>query len=92
MLVGPHTFNFAEAAELACQAGAAKRVPDLDAALQIALALVHDVPARTQAVANCLQFAQAHRGAAQATAEAVQALMQEWGFDRLSPNGGGAEP
>ncbi len=79
MLVGPHTFNFSEAAELACQGGAALRVPDLDAGLQAALTLVHDAPARAQAVENCLRFAQAHRGAAQATAVAVQALMLEWG-------------
>ena len=78
MLVGPHTFNFAEAAELACQAGAALRVPDLDAGLQAALSLVHDAPALAYAVANCMQFAQAHRGAAQATAQAIEGLMREW--------------
>ena len=76
MLVGPSTFNFAEAAELACAAGAARRVADIDAGLQAALALVHDVPARTTAVARCLEFAQAHRGAAQATARAVEQLLQ----------------
>ena len=76
MLVGPSTFTFAEAAELACAAGAARRVDDLDAGLQAALALVHDVPARTAAVAHCLEFAQAHRGAAQATAAAVEELLR----------------
>ncbi|MFC7208157.1 3-deoxy-D-manno-octulosonic acid transferase [Comamonas endophytica] len=76
MLVGPSTFNFAEAAELACAAGAAHRVADLDAGLQAALALVHDVPARTAAVAHCLEFAQAHRGAARATAQAVDELLR----------------
>ncbi|QKV53047.1 3-deoxy-D-manno-octulosonic acid transferase [Comamonas antarctica] len=78
MLVGPSTFNFAEAAELACAAGAAQRVPDLDAGLQAALALVHDVAARKAAVAHCLAFAQAHRGAAQATAAAIEQLMHAW--------------
>ncbi|MBS7776909.1 3-deoxy-D-manno-octulosonic acid transferase [Acidovorax sp. CCYZU-2555] len=76
MLVGPSTFNFAEAAELACAAGAARRVADLDAGVQAALALVHDVPARTAAVARCLEFAQAHRGAAQATAQAIEELLR----------------
>jgi 3-deoxy-D-manno-octulosonic-acid transferase len=76
MLVGPSTFNFAEAAELACAAGAARRVADIDAGLQAALALVLDVPARTSAVARCLEFAQAHRGAAQATAQAIEQLLQ----------------
>lgn len=75
MLVGPSTFNFAEAAELACAAGAARRVPDIDAGLQAALALVHDMPARSAAVAHCLEFAQAHRGAARATALAVEELL-----------------
>lgn len=75
MLMGPHTFNFAEAAELACEAGAARRVPDLNAGLQAAVALVRDVPGRSDAVARCLAFAQAHRGAAQATAQALQELM-----------------
>ncbi len=77
MLVGPYTFNFAEAAELACEAGAARRVPDLNAGLQAALALVYDAPARANATACSLQFAQAHRGAAQATAAAIEALLQE---------------
>jgi glycosyltransferase involved in cell wall biosynthesis len=42
MLLGPHTFNFAEAAEQACNAGAALRVEDMAAAVQQATALVQN--------------------------------------------------
>ncbi|MEO6031355.1 MAG: 3-deoxy-D-manno-octulosonic acid transferase [Burkholderiaceae bacterium] len=45
IVMGPHTFNFTEAAELALAAGAALRVADIDGALQEALALL-DAPAR----------------------------------------------
>lgn len=40
LLMGPHTFNFAAAAQEACAAGAAEAVPDLPAALDRALALL----------------------------------------------------
>lgn len=74
MLLGPHTFNFAEAAEQACAAGAALRVADMAAAVQQATALVHN-PAQLAAMQQrALAFAATHRGAAQATAQAVLAL------------------
>ncbi|MDD2545574.1 MAG: 3-deoxy-D-manno-octulosonic acid transferase [Burkholderiaceae bacterium] len=71
VVLGPHTFNFAEAAEQACQAHAALRVPDMAAAVQRVGALVQDPPALEAAQAAAQHFAQSHRGAAQATAEAV---------------------
>lgn len=46
LLMGPHTFNFAAAAESACAAGAAERLPDLPAALDRALALLDEPAAR----------------------------------------------
>ncbi|WP_312303030.1 3-deoxy-D-manno-octulosonic acid transferase [Pulveribacter sp.] len=71
VVMGPHTFNFAEAAELALKAGAAERVPDMASAVQAAAALVLDVPAQARAAGRCLAFAEAHRGGALATALAI---------------------
>jgi 3-deoxy-D-manno-octulosonic-acid transferase len=69
--MGPHTFNFAQAAEMAAAAGAARVVADLPEALTQALALSGNNEAR-DAMANAgLQFSQAHRGAAQRMAAAV---------------------
>ena len=74
MLLGPHTFNFAEAAEQACIAGAARRVADMPAAVQQAVALVQDAGQRAVMQQLSLEFAAQHRGAAAATARAVLAV------------------
>jgi len=74
VLMGPHTFNFAEAAELAEAAGAALRLADLPQALGAAWGLLADDP-RRKAMARAGQgFAQAHQGAARSSAEAILAL------------------
>ena len=65
VVMGPHTFNFAEAAALAEAAGAAQRVADMAQAVSAALALLSDAPAQAKAVAAGLAFAARHRGAAQ---------------------------
>jgi 3-deoxy-D-manno-octulosonic-acid transferase len=71
VLMGPHTFNFAEASKLAEQAGAATRVADMAAALREGLALIRDA-ARQQAMsARALDFAAQHRGAAARMARQV---------------------
>jgi 3-deoxy-D-manno-octulosonic-acid transferase len=76
VLMGPHTFNFEEAARLAAEAGAALRQDDLAQAVRSALALVTD-PAHQGAMAQAAStFAQAHRGAADKTAAAVLALVR----------------
>jgi 3-deoxy-D-manno-octulosonic-acid transferase len=62
-LIGPHTFNFAEATANALAAGAARRVEDADALIAAVGALLAD---RTQRVAMgqaALAFHAAHRGA-----------------------------
>ncbi len=76
VLMGPHTFNFAEAAQLAEAAGAALRVTDLAQAVQQAQALLQSPPALTQARDAALALGHAHRGAAQRTARALDALLQ----------------
>ena len=74
VLMGSHTYNFAEAADLAEAAGAALRLPDLPQALEAARDLVADRPRREAMARAGLDFAQAHRGAAQRSAEAIAAL------------------
>jgi 3-deoxy-D-manno-octulosonic-acid transferase len=75
VVMGPHTFNFAEAAELSEAAGAARRVASMAEGVRTALALVRDDAAREAAVRASREFAEAHRGAAQKTAEAILALV-----------------
>lgn len=83
VLMGPHTFNFAEAAELALAAGAAQRLGTLAQAVAGAQALLAQ-PARQQAMAEAgRRFAGAHAGAAQRTVAAVRALLDQQRVDRL---------
>jgi 3-deoxy-D-manno-octulosonic-acid transferase len=63
VIIGPSTYNFAEASELAVQAGAAIQVPDAAALMLEASRLMRD-PASTGRMAQAaLAFANAHRGA-----------------------------
>ncbi len=74
IVMGPHTFNFAQAAELAEAAGAAKRADDLPSALETALAWVQTPDDHRRAAQAALGFARAHRGAADRMAEAILAV------------------
>jgi 3-deoxy-D-manno-octulosonic-acid transferase len=75
LLMGPHTFNFAQAAELSLAAGAAERLADIDAAVQRAAVLAHDAATKAMMAAAARDFAAQHSGAAQRMAQAVLALM-----------------
>jgi 3-deoxy-D-manno-octulosonic-acid transferase len=75
IVMGPHTFNFAEAAELSRAAGAAIRVANIDEGLREALALLGDAARLSQASACSLAFAAQHRGAAKRMAAAIDAAM-----------------
>lgn len=75
VVMGPHTFNFAEASALAEAAGAARRVADIEAALDAALVLLADPAALEAAAAASTRFAAAHRGAAHTMAQAIVALL-----------------
>lgn len=75
VLAGPHTFNFAEATELALAAGAAQRCASLGDAVVRGTALVRDAAACNDMRLNALAFASAHRGAARRMAEALSANM-----------------
>jgi len=75
VVMGPHTFNFAEAAELALAAGAARRVPDMAAGVDAAFALLAGPPPREEASTAALRFAAQHQGAARRMAARIVALM-----------------
>jgi 3-deoxy-D-manno-octulosonic-acid transferase len=71
VIMGPHTFNFAQAAQLAEEAGAALGVQDMAQAITTALQMVRFGPDENAHVQACIAFSQAHRGAAQRTAQAL---------------------
>ncbi len=79
LLMGPHTFNFADAAERALQAGAAERADSIAAAVaRVVQLLAEPGRARLALQARCaLQFAARHRGAASRTAAALTALLAQ---------------
>jgi 3-deoxy-D-manno-octulosonic-acid transferase len=64
VLVGPHTFNFEEATQLAIEAGAAIRISDAADLMTHALRLLADEAGRTRMGEAGLAFAARHRGAA----------------------------
>ncbi|MGZ5079742.1 MAG: lipid IV(A) 3-deoxy-D-manno-octulosonic acid transferase [Usitatibacter sp.] len=63
VIVGPHTYNFEEAAESAIHAGAATRVGTAAAALDFAAGLARDGARRREMGDKALAFVDAHRGA-----------------------------
>jgi len=73
VVMGPHTFNFAEAARLSLAARAAVRVGDIGEGVARAVELAQD-EARNAWVERALAFAQAHRGATERMAERIVAL------------------
>ncbi len=78
VVTGPHTYNFAEAARLACDAGAALRVADLQEGIATAESLVHDAERLAATQARALAFTRAHRGAALSTAMAVVQRLRQY--------------
>ena len=75
VMMGPHTFNFAQAAELAETAGAAIRVVDMNAGVQAALVMMRSEH-RAELVQRALVFASAHRGAAERMAHSISLLLK----------------
>ena len=76
VIMGPHTFNFAEAAELALQADAAIRVEDIAQAVTSALQLVCSGPDENSYVSACLAFTQKNKGATQRTVQALKPYLR----------------
>jgi len=77
IVMGPHTFNFAEAAERAIGAGAATRVPDMASGVQVALDLASSGGAaqRDTQAQQARRFAAAHQGSAARIAARIVAAL-----------------
>jgi 3-deoxy-D-manno-octulosonic-acid transferase len=86
LVMGPHTFNFAQAAEGALDAGAAQRVAGIEDGVRRAAELARD-PARETVAQRALAFAARHRGAAERMAALIVELLPP--DDRTPPGGGG---
>ncbi|MEO5883776.1 MAG: 3-deoxy-D-manno-octulosonic acid transferase [Caldimonas sp.] len=76
VVIGPHTFNFEEAAQQSLAAGAAVRVADMAGGVATALALLADSDGRRQRAADAIAFAAAHRGASVRVAEVILQVLQ----------------
>lgn len=77
VLIGPHTFNFAQVTEDAIAAGAALRASDVTSAASEASRLLAD-PATLKAMADAGRaFAQAHRGATERTMALIEPLLRD---------------
>lgn len=76
VLLGPHTFNFSQAADDAVAGGAALRVSDAGALLATAQALLADVARCRRMGAAGRAFCAAHRGATARTVVAVEEILQ----------------
>ena len=72
VLIGPSTYNFTEAVELAVQAGAAIQVPDAAALAREAGRLLRDPAAARRMSQAALAFASAHRGATARVLELIE--------------------
>ncbi len=75
VVVGPHTFNFAQATEDAVASGAAERVGDARAAIQAMMAIAVDSTRRKSMAQSALRFASQHRGATSRTVERIAPLI-----------------
>ncbi|KGM41340.1 3-deoxy-D-manno-octulosonic acid transferase [Aquabacterium sp. NJ1] len=73
VIMGPHTFNFADASDLSEAAGAAYRVPDVMGAVMKSVSFCND-ETRFDMAQKANDFARQHRGAAQGMAALI------WGF------------
>jgi 3-deoxy-D-manno-octulosonic-acid transferase len=77
VLIGPSTFNFAEAARAALDAGAAQQVADARQLVDEALALIGDADRRAVMADSGRSFAAHHRGATARTMALIERLIPE---------------
>ena len=88
LVMGPHTFNFSDAAELAEAAGAATRVADMAEALRVAVERVTDPHAHIRMSQASLGFAAAHQGATARTVQALASYLTPTTHQVDAPSGG----
>ncbi|MDP1957668.1 MAG: 3-deoxy-D-manno-octulosonic acid transferase, partial [Rhodocyclaceae bacterium] len=77
VLIGPSTFNFAEAAEAAIETGAARQIGNAAELVEQAEALMADASSRAVMGAAGLAFAARHGGATTRTLALVERYMPE---------------
>ena len=82
VLMGPHTFNFDEAAKAAEAAGAAFRAAGMPEAISAAIHLVSDKKLQVQHAQKARQFSAEHGGATHRTAFAVREYLKESGIQQ----------
>jgi 3-deoxy-D-manno-octulosonic-acid transferase len=75
VLIGPHTFNFAEATRLAVEAGAAIQVPDARALVEALLDLLRDGEKRRRMGEAGRTLMLQHQGATQRTVELLRGAL-----------------
>ena len=75
VLIGPHTYNFAEATEAAIAEGAALQLPQANAVIEQANRLLDDDVRRAQMGQAGLAFHRRHQGAAQRTLALCRRLL-----------------
>jgi 3-deoxy-D-manno-octulosonic-acid transferase len=76
VVMGSHTFNFAQASDMAAQQGAAIRVSAMPQAVVQASALVQDSTSLQAARQAALAFARSQQGSVAATAQHLRSLVQ----------------
>ena len=86
VIMGPHTYNFVRAAEEAEALGAARRVADMDAALDQVLVWLNDAADLAQAQQQGWQMVAQSRGAADRYAQAIMALGHQGAEGALAPS------
>lgn len=85
VILGPHTYNFEQAAEQAIACGAALRVSDASEAVHTALTLLGKPGRLATMRAAAEEFARAHRGATQRTLVQLAPLLAVPGSSRSNP-------
>ena len=76
VLVGPHTFNFKDVAQEACQCGAAVRVENFSSALEQVLRLLGERTLLEGMKISGAQFLVSHQGATERTVKALEPLIK----------------
>ncbi len=75
VLVGPHSFNFAQATEDAIACGAARKIADADGAASDVQKLLMDTEALQAMRDAAINFSQAHRGATDKTVALIREII-----------------
>ena len=75
VLIGPYTYNFAQAAESAIAAGAAIRVSTAEEVIQVARSMLQDIGLRERMGKAGVAFCAAHRGATERTLAICERLL-----------------